>query len=352
MKTKGIIKFLSLTILTLFIFQSKVQSINFTAKSLLYQTEFPKLDLLVYNQELGIEKGWTGFLRIEVINSGNVKLHGVYIKIEGVYPGWVEIPKKFDLDINQTKASNIKFTIPENAKSGNYQGKIVVSSLEGVGDEKSFILRIFSSRAELIYYQIQTLKNRVNGITDEMFRAEEEGKDVEIVKKLLKNSTSSILIAENYLNNKLYDKASEVIVSIKSSLNKAEDELKNSKPVNPSVYERIITTIQNLATPIIIITISIFGVIAFVSVKRKSYQIKLPLKIPSSVLEKFVILPNRTNNLEKEKEKIEKILLLLEKEYREGIISKESYEELKNKNEERLFGIEKKIKGSSKITKI
>ena len=59
--------------------------------------------------------------------------------------------------------------------------------------------------------------------------------------------------------------------------------------------------------------------------------------IPASSWEEFEY------ELQKEKNRIEKMLRILKKEYDEGLISKRSYEELKNKNEERLSEIRQKI---------
>ncbi|RLG20691.1 hypothetical protein DRN74_04885, partial [Candidatus Micrarchaeota archaeon] len=47
--------------------------------------------------------------------------------------------------------------------------------------------------------------------------------------------------------------------------------------------------------------------------------------------------------LKKQKLEIETLLESLENDYREGLISEESYKEIKQKNEERLAEIEKKI---------
>ena len=59
---------------------------------------------------------------------------------------------------------------------------------------------------------------------------------------------------------------------------------------------------------------------------------------------KRVVIGRKTiEELKKEERKIEKMLNILKREYTEGIISKQSYEELKSKNEERLTEIRGKI---------
>jgi hypothetical protein len=60
-------------------------------------------------------------------------------------------------------------------------------------------------------------------------------------------------------------------------------------------------------------------------------------------LKKAVVGVVSAQRLKEEREKINKMLAIIEKEYREGIISKESYEELRKKTEEKLVELERKI---------
>lgn len=302
----------------------------------------PKLEIIEWIKELEIERGWIGFLVVTIKNSGNVDLSNVFINIQGVDLSWVELPESFDLKVGENKSLLIKFAIPMNAKSGNYEGKIVVSSLEA-RDEKSFVLRVFASRAELIYYQILTLKKRLQEIENRTLQAEKEGKDVTKVKNLLDSARDKLGIAERYLNQKLYDDAKDMVDMVRNYLDKAEYELEIAKPVEEPPYATLVAVLQKWLLLILAAVVGGMALILFFVIRARRYEVKV--KIPPETLKKAVVGVVSAQKLKEEREKINKMLSVLEKEYREGIISKESYEELKKKNEERLVELEKRIAG-------
>jgi hypothetical protein len=305
------------------------------------KVEIPKIEIIEWTKEIEIERGWIGFLIAKVKNSGQVDLTNVTVEIEGIDASWVELPDKFDLKVGENKSLSVKFAVPINAVSGNYEGKIVVSSKEA-RDEKSFLVRVFASKAELIYYQIQTLKQKLSELTNKTLQAEKEGKDVRVVKGMLDNARDKIATAEKYLENKMYEDASDMIRITRNYLDKAEYELQVAQPISKPPYEMIISIIQRW---FIAIFFSLAAGILFITlflIKGKKYEVKIEL--PPSTLKKIVVGQLTVQKLEKEKEKIEKMLSILEKQYKEGIISKESYEELKTKNEQVFSEIERKLK--------
>jgi len=301
----------------------------------------PKLEIVDWTKELEIERGWIGFLLVTVKNSGNVDLSNIFINIQGVDPSWFELPKSFDLKVGENQSFSIRFAIPMNAKSGNYDGKIIVSSLE-TGDEKSFVLRVFASRAELIYYQILSLKKRLQEIENKMLIAEKEGKDTAKVKELLDDARDKLMIAERYLNEKLYDDAKEMTEMAREYLDKAEYELQIAKPVERPVLADLIAALRKWLLLILMTVIGSTTLILILVIRGRKYEMKV--SIPPEVLKRAVIGVVSAQKLREEKEKLNKILAILEEEYREGIISKESYEELKKKTEEKIAEIEKKLK--------
>lgn len=301
----------------------------------------PKLEIVDWTKELEIERGWIGFLLVTVKNSGNVDLSNIFINIQGVDPSWFELPKSFDLKVGENQSFSIRFAIPMNAKSGNYDGKIIVSSLEA-GDEKSFVLRVFASRAELIYYQILSLKKRLQEIENKMLIAEKEGKDTAKVKGLLDDARDKLMIAERYLNEKLYDDAKEMTEMAREYLDKAEYELQIAKPVERPVLADLIAALRKWLLLILMAVIGSATLILILVIRSRKYEMKV--SIPPEVLKRAIIGVVSAQKLREEKEKLNKILAILEEEYREGIISKESYEELKKKTEEKIAEIEKKLK--------
>ena len=300
----------------------------------------PKLEIVDWTKELEIERGWIGFLAVTVKNSGNVDLSNIFINIQGVDQSWIELPKSFDLKAGENQSFSIRFAIPMTAKSGNYDGKIIVSSLEAK-DEKSFVLRVFASRAELIYYQILTLKKTLQDIESRTLQAEKENKDVTKVKQLLDNARDKLTIAERYLNQKLYDDAKDMVDMARQYLEKAEYELQVAKPLEKPVLANLIELLQKWLLLVLAIIVGCISVVLFVVLRGIKYEAKV--SVPPETLKKAVIGVVSAQKLKEEREKINKMLAIIEREYREGIISKESYEELRKKAEEKLHELERKL---------
>jgi hypothetical protein len=292
--------------------------------------------------KIEIERGWIGFLLATIKNTGEMDLSNITISIKGIDPSWVELPEKFDLKVGENKSISIKFAVPINAISGNYEGYITIYSLDAK-DERKFLVRVFASKAELIYYQIQTLKQKLVELTNKTLQSEKEGKDVRIVKEMLDIARDKIALAEKYLDKKMYDDASDTVRIVKNYLDKAEFELQVAQPIVKPPYEAMVETVKKW---FLLIALSLASGIVFIILilmrSKKYYEVKI--EIPPSILKRAIVGQITIQKLEREKEKIEKTLSILEKQYREGLISKESYEELKTKSEELLSEIERKLK--------
>lgn len=297
-----------------------------------------KMEITIHPEEIEIERGWLDYMTVKVNNTGGTTLHDVYITLEDIPLDWVEIsPEKVDLIIPTNFSEfSIKIAVPINAKSGNYLTKVKAIANE-TSAEESFIVRVFASRAELILYQIQTLKDKLEDLEQRTAEAENQKKNVTLVKSILTEARDRITSAEDYLDQKKYDEATNLVRNVRDLLARAEYELKVAKVI---VAVPIIELLPYWLLLITIILIVIVVLILYMLRKTKTFG-KLRVAVPE--IRKMVLGKETLVDLRKEKEKINKMLSLLEKEYRQGIISKESYEELKKTNEEKLRGIEFKL---------
>jgi len=302
----------------------------------------PKIEIVEWTKEIEIERGWIGFLLATVKNVGEVDLPNITVSVKGIDASWVEVPENFSLKVGENRSISVKFAVPINVPSGNYKGVILVSSLN-TKDEKEFLLRVFASRAELIYYQIQTLKQSLKDLINKTLEAEKEGKDVKMVKEMLDIIRENIGLAEKYLDRKMYDEASEMVRLARNQLEKANYELQILQPIAKPFYEVVIEDVKRwFALMVFFISAGIFAIVYLMIKSKKQMEVReeLSLSALKNVLTRLMV----TQKLEREKERIEKILSLLEKQYREGLISEESYRELKMKNEELLSQIKKKLR--------
>ena len=181
-------------------------------------------------------------------------------------------------------------------------------------------------------------------LEDEIIKAEDENKDVRTAKEILEEARRDIRIADEYLDAGLYDKAKDKIRIARDLLDQTEMEIKTAKKYLIPFFGPLAIQYQLLIlTGILILTLAL---IIYVVKKVKHIS---PKKIPSAAELKRMILPQRDlKKLEEEKEKLEKTLELLEDEYKEGLISEESYKELKENNEKKLRKIYEELRGAGK----
>jgi hypothetical protein len=298
-----------------------------------------KLKIISYPEEVEIERGWLGYANIVINNTGAATLYNISIDTKGILLDWVEIsPEKIELLVPKNTAKfAMKISVPINAKSGNYPVTIKAMSNE-TSDEKTFILRVFASNAELIQYQIQTLEEQLEELEGKTADAENQGRNVTAVKSLLEEARKRIGDAENYLNSKMYDEASILVRNIKDLLSKAKYELEVAPSLKPT--PTILEILKYWFYLIVAFLVAIFVLIIYM-IRRTKPFVKFKESIPA--LRRAVFGKHISAELQKEKDKIEKMLNLIEAEYRKGIISKESYEELKNRDMEKLNDINVKL---------
>ncbi|MCD6367885.1 MAG: hypothetical protein J7L45_02245 [Candidatus Aenigmarchaeota archaeon] len=308
------------------------------------EEKIPKIEIISYPEEVEIEKGWSGYAVLGVNNTGDVDLHDVEVLIEGIDESWIKLPKSVSI-LPKGSSTNftIKFEIPEKAKSGNYEGNFTVKSKETI-DKKHFVLRVFETEKERLFYEIQTLNSRIEKLENEIVKAEKDNKDVRSAKEILGDAQGNLRIAEEYLDAGLYEKAKEKIRVTKDLLDQAEMEIKTAKKYLIPFFGPMAIQYQlMILTAILLLAL---GLIIYIVRKVKHLS---PKKIPGAQEFKRLITPKKdVRKLEEEKEKIEKTLKLLEEEYKEGLISEESYKELKENNENKLRKIVEEINEVSK----
>jgi ElaB/YqjD/DUF883 family membrane-anchored ribosome-binding protein len=305
----------------------------------LVNAELSKLNIISYPEEVEIERGWLGYANIVINNTGATTLYNVSIDTKGILADWVETsPEKIELVVPTDTANfTMKISLPLNATSGNYLVTIKAMSNE-TSDEKNFTLRVFTSKAELIQYQLQTLEEQVEELERKTTNAENQGRNVTAVKSLLEEARKRIIDAEKYLNSKMYDEASLLVRNIKDILSQAKDELEVALSLKAT--PTILHMSKRWFYLLVVCVVAIFVLAIYIIRKTKPF-VKFKESIPA--LRRVVLGKHVLVELEKEKDKIEKMLNLIEAEYRKGIISKESYEELKNRNMEKLDDIKAKL---------
>jgi hypothetical protein len=300
--------------------------------------EEPEIEITSYPQEVGIETGFTKYPVVEVENTGGGTLKNVTLKITGVPSAWIDVtPAVIDeLRSGENATFSVKVTIPALTQGQEYQGVIRAEGSAGselVSDEKSFTIVVFTSRDQLVQWEIDRLKKALADFEGDVQDAKDAGKDVSEVLPLIDQIKEQISIAQDYLKEKRYDDALEAVYVGWTLLERARNLLAQAP------FLEIISLLQFplwLLAILIILVAVIVVLVLFLKRLKGNFNQLFRSQAPQMKRSVLVERITETKNVEKEKAKIQRILTLLENEHKEGLISDKAYADLKRRNEEKL----------------
>ena len=274
-------------------------------------------------------------------NTGEVELENVTFLIFGIPITWYNItPETIRyLPPGNSTVFLITFNIPANANLGEH--RITLTVLSGVvSDQKYAVITVFKSLEELLRDEISKLKSELALLEQDVKKAEKEGKDVSLVMPLIEDIRIQIELAEDNLKNNKLEDALENVRIAKNLIDRARDLLSKlqvkkavAKPFFPIWLIALILVLSILIPTVILLT-------------RKKIPALRPYIVPlGRVAEKVKEKKKEAKEeLVRERERLLRMLEVLEKEREEGIISLAAYKEMKKNIEEKLKRIEKKLR--------
>ena len=223
----------------------------------------PGIEIVDYEKDILIEKGWIRYLSIKVKNSGDIVLSNVDISIEGENSNWFEVQtEKINIQPNETASFIIKLYVPSEEEKGTYNFFLNVFSDQTTLKE-GFVVRVFTSRSEMVLFQIQGLRDTINNLKQEADTAEKMDKNVESVKEMLLEAQSLLGVASDFVNNGLYEDAAEKIIDAENFIKKVEYELSIAPKKTVAISESIpLEWILIIVLIIIIIGMFLFFVLS------------------------------------------------------------------------------------------
>ncbi|MFH7882313.1 MAG: NEW3 domain-containing protein, partial [Candidatus Aenigmatarchaeota archaeon] len=299
---------------------------------------FAEIKIVSYRENISVVRGASRVESVVVKNTGEANLENVSFLVFGIPLEWYNVTPEFyrSLPPGNTSVFLITFNIPANAKLG--ATRITLTALSGVvSDQKYATLTIFQSMEELLEDEIRKLKSDLALLEQDVKRAEAEGKDVSVLTSILEDIRIQISLAEeNFKNNKLED-AFDNVRRARNLIDKAKD-LLSKLEVKKAVFRPII--------PIwlipILISVILIPILLFLT--RKKIPALRPYIIPVGRVAERVKKEEKKGEIVREREKLLRMLEVLEKEKEEGIISIAAYKEMKKNIEDKLKNIEKKLK--------
>lgn len=304
-----------------------------------------------YPQEVIIERGWIKYFNVVVTNNGD-DLHNVMISFSGENPQWLEIETNQTelLQMGENASFLVKISVPNSADSRAYPLNLNINSRE-VSDSKTFSVRVFNSESDMLLYQVQQLENEIEEVKMNATVFKNSGKNVTGVESTLEEAQGYLNDSKIYIDNGNYEKVTSLIINAGDSINKAAYDLsvlssstEDSNPISSFPFEVLIAPVA----------IALFVVIFYFGFKRKKRVYAIQPAAQSTAqsaakIKEFMLEGKDIGDTENELKEAENSLNLLEDEFKENLISKESHDELKVKYEKKISELREKIEKNRKI---
>jgi uncharacterized membrane protein len=290
--------------------------------------------------QIGVMAGTPRIFNVHVEAVGG-PVSNVWLELQGIPSNWYVIDPANISSLSSGETAIITVQVnPPRGESGEVLVNAVAHSTEST-DEKEMLVRIFASKKDLINFELVRLRAKLDELRERAEKAKEAGFDTGEVEDLLDDAEKEIGLAEGYLREELYDASLDSIYTAWRLLEEAEDLLDNM--------------LAGITIPWWMLLIIVFGfVIAGLIFLYRKISENLKLLVRGRLSEARQVAGTikgaglETEKLREEKAKTARMLALLESQFKQGIISKEAFESLKTRSEQRMGELDKKIRESIK----
>jgi uncharacterized membrane protein len=292
----------------------------------------------LYPEIIEMERGGIRYLTIEIKNNGNAELKNIYVDISGIPIDWFKrIGKIKDLAPGETTVQIIKFEVPDNAEIKTYEVKIKVST-ERVHDEKTLQIVIYETRKDLLSSMIKSVRESIKEAEIRAYQASLE-RNVTDVLKLMEETNYILNEAEEYLRLNNLVMCENKIQEAKNMIERANYELAKTPP--KTVLLLPLGSVLVMVFFLLVIT----SILIFYPKGKASKRLeKLRKSITGEVVSKGVPgYDEMQETVLQRKSEIMDLLKTLEDQFKKGVISKETYLELKRKYSRELSEIKIKV---------
>ncbi|MEM5843379.1 MAG: hypothetical protein QXL97_01525, partial [Candidatus Aenigmatarchaeota archaeon] len=294
--------------------------------------EIPKnysIEFLYFPKEVRAVAGEERSFLVVIKNNGNQPLTNVEVKLLGIDESWYKIKNDSIkiFEVNQTIIFEVILLIPKNVKQQEIKTVFYFKSYEFISS-KEIILKIFPSMEEMLLDELKELKSKLIDLKSKTYEAKLAKKNVTEVEKIIIKCEELVRLIEDFIKSKEYTEATIKIYELRGLIDKGFYLLEIAEPIVEIEWQKILIIGILIIAAISVIVI----IITYISSVRRIQ--KITYKAIESTVEELKKL-----KVERKKEDVEKykrMLEIIEKEYKEGIISKETYEELKKKYEEKI----------------
>jgi cell division protein FtsB len=291
--------------------------------------------------EVGVPRNVTIVLK----NEGDGDASNISITLTGLDPSWFRlIPSRIGtLKPNETASVFLEITVPAGTQPGNFMLKIKAEAKD-TSDQKPIKLTVFTSRKDLVEFELARLKAKTDELEFNTNRIKDTY-DVDDVLKLIPQIRSKISEAEGYLADNKIDAALGSIYAGWDLYNKAAALLEAAKPrVAPEI----------IPMWLLLVILLMIGLVLFLVVVLRKLSLNMKVLLRGRYSEARTVTgivkkEPEVDALRTERDKLQRMIALLESQYKQGIISKEAFDGLRTSSEAKLKALDEQIRKELKV---
>ena len=294
-----------------------------------------------YSNNVTVARGFAKIENVVVTNIGDTTLNNITLFLLGVNPEWYKIsPSSYrSLEPGNSTIFIVTYDVPKTAATGEFPANILASS-GVVSDQKRIVVTVLQSIQELLKVDIRRLTDEYQDLQVDLRVARIQGKDVAALELILEQLDQQITNAEDLVETGKTQQALDAIRSGRNLVDKAKD-----------IRDKMEIKDQNqFVIPLDLLAYvgggagGIGGLLFFLWRKKK-----LPIdkirpaiaqlgKVTEAIKEKKEVRVAAEN---KERERLQRMLEVLDKERDERIISLSAYNEMRKSIEKKLEALKK-----------
>ena len=292
-----------------------------------------------YNSNISVARGFSKVETVIVENNGQTDLENVSLLLIGIPTTWFNItPENYRiLQKGNSTPFLINFNIPKKVNPGKYEATLIATS-GVVNDQRKVTITVFESLKDLLVQEISDLEEKLQEIIIDTKVAEREGKDVSAVLLLINEIKSQIKLAKDNLAEEKLEESLKNINNARNLIIRARDVLSKLEVVKV----KAVFPLWMILLIVVASVVSVTAVIIYITSRRKPALVR-PWIISLEKLLNAIRKKESREDLIREKEKLLRMIEVLEKERKREIISAGTYTEMKKNIEKRLAEIEKKL---------
>ena len=234
----------------------------------------------------------------------------------------------------------VKLSVPPDADPKSFSF-ILYSKSKEILSSKTFTVKVFKSKTDSMLYQVQKLELEIEYVKLNATKVENSGKNVTGVYNTLDEAKNYLETSKTYVNSGKYLEVTDLIINVENLIKKA-------------VYDLSIAPAKLISTDgsysfsyellIAILLLSVFALSFYVVKTRRRSPVK-----PASNIKNVVLEQKKPTGLETELSEAENSKKLVEDEFKENLISKESYDELVEKYEKTISDLKQEIEKKKSV---